>query len=47
MGRLLVEEHRHTEAARALGISNVQTFFHVRIPQMWRLALPSFGNHML
>jgi len=35
------------EAARALGISNVQTFFHVRIPQMWRLALPAFGNHML
>ncbi len=35
------------EAARALGISNRQTFFHVRMPQMWRLALPSFGNHML
>jgi len=35
------------EAARALGISNVHTFFYVRIPQMWRLALPSFGNHML
>lgn len=35
------------EAARALGISNVQTFFFVRIPQMWRLALPAFGNHML
>ena len=35
------------EAARSLGISNLQTFFYVRIPQMWRLALPSFGNHML
>jgi len=35
------------EASRALGISNVHTFFYVRIPQMWRLALPSFGNHML
>jgi octopine/nopaline transport system permease protein len=35
------------EASRALGISNLQTFFHVRIPQMWRLALPAFGNHML
>ena len=35
------------EAARALGISNVRTFFYVLIPQMWRLALPAFGNHML
>ncbi|MEH6631701.1 MAG: ABC transporter permease [Halopseudomonas aestusnigri] len=35
------------EAARALGMSNLQTFIYVRIPEMWRLALPSFGNHML
>ncbi len=35
------------EAARALGMSNLQTFVYVRIPEMWRLALPSFGNHML
>lgn len=35
------------EAARALGISNLRTFVYVRIPQMWRLALPNFGNHML
>ncbi len=35
------------EAARALGLSTVQTFFYVRTPQMWRLALPNFGNHML
>lgn len=34
------------EAARALGLSPAQIFFHVRLPQMWRLALPSFGNHM-
>jgi polar amino acid transport system permease protein len=34
-------------AARALGLSNFQTFFYVRTPQMWRLALPNFGNHML
>ena len=25
----------------------MHTFFYVRVPQMWRLALPSFGNHML
>jgi len=35
------------EAARALGMSNLQTFIYVRIPEMWRLALPPFGNHML
>ena len=35
------------EAARALGISNAKTFFYIRIPEMWRLALPPFGNHML
>ena len=46
-GAFLGVDPGHVEAARALGISNVQTFFYVRIPQMWRLALPSFGNHML
>lgn len=35
------------EAARALGMSGLQTFIYVRIPEMWRLALPAFGNHML
>ena len=35
------------EAARALGMSDLQTFIYVRIPEMWRLALPQFGNHML
>lgn len=35
------------EAARALGLSNFQSFIYVRIPEMWRLALPAFGNHML
>ncbi len=35
------------EAARALGMSTLQTFIYVRIPEMWRLALPPFGNHML
>ncbi len=35
------------EAARSLGISAPKTFIYVRLPQMWRLALPGFGNHML
>ena len=35
------------KAARSLGMSATHTFFYVRLPQMWRLALPGFGNHML
>lgn len=35
------------EASRALGISNFSTFIYIRVPQMWRLVLPNFGNHML
>ena len=35
------------EAARALGMSDLQAFIYIRIPEMWRLALPAFGNHML
>lgn len=35
------------EAARALGLSNLQTFFYIKLPEMWRLALPAFGNHLL
>ena len=33
-------------AIAVIVISSVQTFFYVRMPQMWRLALPTFGNHM-
>lgn len=46
-GAFLGVDSGHVEAARALGLSNFQTFVHVRIPEMWRLALPNFGNHML
>lgn len=46
-GAFLGVDTGQIEAARALGISSVQTFFYVRMPQMWRLALPNFGNHML
>jgi octopine/nopaline transport system permease protein len=35
------------EAARALGMSTFETFIYIRIPEMWRIALPPFGNHML
>lgn len=35
------------EAAEALGLTPFQIFVYVRIPEMWRLALPPFGNHAL
>ncbi|MCZ4353799.1 ABC transporter permease [Roseovarius aestuarii] len=35
------------EAAHALGMNTLQVFIYVRVPEMWRLALPAFGNHML
>ena len=35
------------EAARALGMSALQTFFYIKVPEMWRLALPAYGNHLL
>lgn len=46
-GAFLGVDAGQIEAARALGLSTLQTFVYVRIPQMWRLALPNFGNHML
>ena len=35
------------KAAKSLGISSIHSFLYIRLPQMWRLALPGFGNHML
>lgn len=46
-GAFLGVDPGHVEAARALGLSDFQSFIHVRIPEMWRIALPPFGNHML
>jgi His/Glu/Gln/Arg/opine family amino acid ABC transporter permease subunit len=46
-GAFLGVDKGQIEAARALGLSTAHTFFYVRMPQMWRLALPNFGNHML
>jgi polar amino acid transport system permease protein len=33
------------EAARALGLSNLQAFRHVVLPQAFRIALPTLINH--
>lgn len=46
-GAFLGVDPGQIEAARALGLTGLQTFVYVRIPAMWRLALPPFGNHML
>ena len=46
-GAFLGIDPGQVEAARALGLSNFKTFLYVRIPTMWRLALPPFDNHML
>lgn len=35
------------EAARAIGMPRVQTFFRIILPQVWRLALPGLGNLFL
>ena len=35
------------EASKALALSDFHTSIYVRVPEMWRLALPAFGNHML
>lgn len=46
-GAFLGVDRGQVEAARALGLKRHQIFWQVRVPQMWRLALPNFGNHML
>ncbi len=45
-GAFLGIDRGQIEAARALGLSPGQMFFHMQLPQMWRLALPGLGNHM-
>lgn len=32
------------EAARAVGMNGEQVFWRIRLPQMWRFALPGLGN---
>lgn len=43
-GSFVALERGQLEAARSLGLSPVQTFFLVRLPQAWRIAIPSLGN---
>jgi octopine/nopaline transport system permease protein len=46
-GAFLAVSPGNIEAARALGLSRFHTLIHIQIPEMWRVALPPFGNHML
>nr|WP_315466385.1 ABC transporter permease subunit [uncultured Rhodoferax sp.] len=43
-GSFVALERGQLEAARSLGLSPMQTFFLVRLPQAWRIAIPSLGN---
>lgn len=46
-GAFLGVESGSIEAARAVGLTPRQVFFLVRGPQMWRIALPGFGNQAI
>ena len=43
-GSLVAQDAGQLEAARALGLTRYQIFFLIRLPQAWRIALPSLGN---
>lgn len=43
-GAYLAVPHGQIEAARACGMSSFQLFRRIRLPQMWRFALPGLGN---
>ncbi len=46
-GAFLGIDKGYIEAAKALGLTRFQVFWRLRLPMMWRLALPGFGNHLL
>lgn len=46
-GAFLGIDKGQIEAAKALGLTRFQVFTQLRLPLMWRLALPGFGNHLL
>lgn len=43
-GALMAIPKGQIEAAEAVGMSPLQTLMRVRLPQMWRFALPGLGN---
>ena len=46
-GAFLGVERGQIDAAQSLGLNAWQVLLLVRFPQAWRIALPSFGNHMI
>ncbi|MEO1491351.1 MAG: ABC transporter permease subunit [Pseudomonadota bacterium] len=46
-GAFLGVDQGQLDAARALGLRPWAVLFFVRLPQAWRIALPSFGNHLV
>lgn len=46
-GGVLAVDKGQNEAAKALGLSKVQTLFYVVIPQMFKIVLPSVANETI
>ena len=46
-GAFLGVDRGQLDAARALGLRPWAVLLLVRLPQAWRIALPSFGNHLV
>ena len=46
-GAFLGVDRGTMDAAHAIGLRPVPAFFLVRVPQMWRIALPGFGNQAI
>lgn len=43
-GAFLAVPKGQLEAARACGMTDWQVFYRIRLPQMWRFAIPGLGN---
>lgn len=44
-GAITVIPRGQIEAAHAMGMSRWTTFYHIKLPLMWRYALPGLGNN--
>lgn len=46
-GAFLAIPDGQRDAAESLGLTKLQVLLTVQLPQVWRIALPSIGNHMI